>query len=145
MFVGVFNVVNWLKTAAQIFPWEKFIYPWFSDNLDFFPIETFCNDSSHPRALSQVLRHFEHITENCLFTPEHAKTFPMNNDSSQWRGCEGLLWKSNLKPANAAVPNMEPYLQMPGRVCHLNGSVYVQSYPHASDLAASGCSCVSVK
>lgn len=79
------------------------------------------------------------------FTPEHAKTFPMNNDSSQWRGCEVSLRKSNLKPANAAVPNMEPYLQMPGRVCHLDGSVFVQSYPHTSDLAGSGCCYVSVK
>lgn len=34
---------------------------------------------------------------------------------------------------------LEPRLQMPGRVCHLDGSVYVQSYPHASDLAGSGC------
>lgn len=80
------------------------------------------------------------------FTPEHAKTFPMNNDSSQWRGCEVLLWKSNLKPANSAVPHIEPYLQMPGRVCHhLDGSVSVQSYPHTSDLAGSGCCYVPVK
>lgn len=46
---------------------------------------------------------------------------------------------------NSTVPNMESYLQMPGRVCHLDGSVYVQSYPHTSDLAGSGCCYVSGK
>jgi len=38
--------------------------------------------------------------------------------------------KIKSQTTGAVVPNMEPYLQMPGRVCQLDGTVYVQRVTH---------------